>query len=351
MSKLKLFFAIAALLSSTLACVTLLGEEPQAEDGATASGTTPGLEFPPMPDLPVEAASCPFITEQIVGANTPLDLSNDFAKDFDESSSDDGEESIYLVTYRVSGNEISDPYFDDVPADLQDEQNDTAAHQEIWNYFAALIPLEARPTIAEFSIITDGPENILAAVAQTYDDPNRWGLEVDIADTSDYYYLSFTLVHEFAHLFTLAPDQVPPSLPIFNNPEDNDIYLDEVSACSTFFPGEGCSNPDSYINAFYEQFWTEIYDEWNEINLIEDEDLYYEQLDLFYYDHEDQFLTSYAPTHPAEDIAESFGFFVFAEQPDGDTIAEQKILFFYQYPELVELRSQILANLCVSFPQ
>ena len=310
----------------------------------------PDLGAPPsIVNSSGEAASCPIITEQIVSMNSPVDLSNDLAKDFNESSAED--ETTYLVTYIVSGDEIQDPYYEDVPASLQDEQDDTAAHQQIWDYFAALIPLEYRSTLAEFSIMTDGTDNILAAVAQTYDDPNLWGLEVDIADTSDYYYLSFTLVHEFAHLFTLGPDQVPPSIAIFNNPEDNDLYLQESSACTTFFPGEGCANPDSYMNAFYQEFWTGIYDEWNEINLIEDEDQYYEALDDFYYKYEDQFLTDYSVTHPAEDIAEAFGFFVFAEQPDGDTIAEQKILFFYQYPELVQLRSEILSNLCGNFPQ
>ena len=144
---------------------------------------------------------------------------------------------------------------------------------------------------------------------------------------------------------------MPPSLAIFNNPDDNDIYLDEASACSTFFPGEGCSNPDSYLNAFYQAFWTDIYDEWNEINLIEDEDEYYDALDDFYLKYEDQFLTDYSVTHPAEDIAEAFGFFIFAEKPAGDTIAEQKILFFHQYPELVQLREQIVANTCAIFPE
>ncbi|MFM8875168.1 MAG: hypothetical protein ACKOGC_03770 [Anaerolineae bacterium] len=341
----KFLLAFSILLLSSLACATLYGEK-----SASTGMLVPDLGAPPsIVNSSGEAASCPIITEQIVSMNSPVDLSNDLAKDFNESSAED--ETTYLVTYVVSGNEIQDPYYEDVPASLQDEQDDTAAHQQIWDYFAALIPLEYRSMLAEFSIMTDGTDNILAAVAQTYDDPNLWGLEVDIADTSDYYYLSFTLVHEFAHLFTLGPDQVPPSIAIFNNPEDNDLYLQESSACTTFFPGEGCANPDSYMNAFYQEFWTGIYDEWNEINLIEDEDQYYEALDDFYYKYEDQFLTDYSVTHPAEDIAEAFGFFVFAEQPDGDTIAEQKILFFYQYPELVQLRSEILSNLCGNFPQ
>ena len=348
MPKWNLFFALFALLFSSLACATIMGDESSPEPDAASSEPEFG-ELPAAEENPAASASCPLITEQIVGANTSVELSNNFAKDFSAAEGED--ETIYIATYQVSGDEISDPYFESVPADLQDEQDDLAAHQQIWDYFTALIPLEYRPTIAEFSVTTDGVDNVLAAVAQTYDDPNLWGLEVDIADTADYYYLSFTLVHEFAHLLTLAPDQVPPSMAIFNNPDDNDIYLEEVSACSTFFPGEGCSNPDSYINAFYEEFWVDIYDEWNEINLIEDEDEYYTALDEFYYKYEDQFLTDYSATHPAEDIAEAFGFFVFAEKPNGDTVAEQKILFFYQYPELVELRESILANLCVNFPQ
>jgi hypothetical protein len=50
-------------------------------------------------------------------------------------------------------------------------------------------------------------------------------------------------------------------------------------------------------------------------------------------------------------MAETWAFFVRGSEPIGDTIAGQKVLFFYQYPELVELRAQILNNLCVSFPE
>lgn len=349
MSRTKLLFALSALLFSTLACVTLFGEEPAPQEDAPAPVNEPVIELPPPALPPVENVSCPVITEQIVSANTPVDLSNDVVKDFNNAP--DEEETTYLVTYTVSGNEISDPVYETVPADLQDEQDDTASHQQLWDYFAALIPSEYRSNLAEYSIMTDGRDNVLAAVAQTYDDPTFWGLEVDIADTGDYYFFSFTLVHEFAHLLSLGPEQVPPSIPIFNNPDDNDIYLQEASTCPTFFPGEGCSNTDSYINAFYNEFWTDIYDEWDRINLEADEDLYYERLDDFYYKYEDRFLTDYSATHPVEDIAEAFGFFVFAEKPAGDTIAERKILFFYRYPELVQLRSVILANLCINFPQ
>jgi hypothetical protein len=344
MPRPKLILALAALLLSSLACVTLLGEESKPE----VSPPIPDLQFPPTPVL---LASCPVITDRIVDANTNIELASEFAKDFDEAEAEEEEDVTYLVTYLVSGEEIVEPFLEPVPADLKDEQEDTALHHRLWDYYTALIPSDQRATLAEFTVMTDGRENILAAVSQTYDDPNLWVLQVDIADSDDYFYLTFTLIHEFAHLLTLGPDQVPPSIAIFNNPEDNDLYLEEASACVTFFPGEGCSNPDSYINDFYEAFWADLYEEWNEINLIEDEDEYYEALDEFYFAYEDQFLTDYSVTHPAEDIAEAFGFFVFAAEPDGDSIAEQKVLFFYDYPELVELRERILANTCANFPQ
>jgi hypothetical protein len=349
MPRVKLLFAILTILVSSLACVTLMGEPGAVSNAPETPLITqiPAAEIPT--ETPSEIASCPVITHKIIEVNsTILEQGDSETMDFGGRDEDN---TTYLVTYLVSGDKINDPYYEDIPADLKDEQDDTAAHQKLWDYFAALIPLENRRDLAEFSVMTDGPDNVLAAVAQTYTDPTLWELEVDIADSQDYYYLSYTLVHEFAHLLTLGPDQVLPSEAIFNNPENNDIYLNEVSACSNFFPGEGCANSGSYINQYYNQFWAGIYEEWNAINLEEDDDIYYQRLDDFYYKYQDQFLTDYAATHPAEDIAEAFSFFVFSEMPAGDTIAGQKILFFYNYPELVDLRAHILSNLCLAFPQ
>ena len=349
MSRIKKIIAVLAVLAASLACSTLLGE-PSAPPEATELPFVTEAPVTEVPtESPVEAASCPLITNKIIEVNSPVFTEGE-AETMDFGARDE-DSTTYLVTYQVTGDEISDPAYEDVPSDLQDEQNDSGLQQSLWDYFAALIPFEYRGSLTEFSVMTDGPDNVLAAVAQTYGDPNLWSLEVDIADSQDFYYLSYTLVHEFAHLLTLGPDQVPPSEAVFNDPENNDIYQSEVSACSNFFPGEGCANSDSYINQYYDQFWVDIYDEWNEINLEEDDDVYYQHLDDFYYQYQDQFVTDYAVTHPAEDIAESFSFFVFSEMPDGDTIAEQKILFFYNYPELVALRTNILNNLCTSFPQ
>jgi hypothetical protein len=338
MPRLKIFLALTALLLSSLACATVMGGfQPREEPD-------PAIEEPPLaePQTPTpEAVTCPALTDQIMEISTSAS----------ESEGEETPEESTLVSYTVDGNEIFDPLFEEVDSDLLDEQTDQEAQARIWEYYTQIIPAENRETLVEYVVFTDGMDNTLASVSQSSDDPSLWSLQVDIADTSDYYSLTFTLIHEYGHLLTLGPDQVPPSLAVFNNPDDDDVYLDELSACENYFPGEGCANADSYINAFYDHFWNEIQEEWNEINLEEDDDIYYEKLDDFYYKYEDQFVTDYAPTSPAEDIAEAWAFFVLGRAPQGDTIAEQKILFFYDYPELVEARSVILNNVCHSFPQ
>lgn len=335
----KIVIASFTLLLASLACVTLMGEDlPETQ--------SPILPVPEqiLTEVPVtqEAVSCPIITDQIIA----LAVSGG-----EEMKEDLLDTEVTLVTYTISGDELINPFYTTVSSNLQTEQDDTQTHQKIWDYFRAIIPSHQRSVISEYAIITDGQGGTLASVSQTYSDPDLWSLQVDIADTANYYDLTYTLVHEFGHLLTLGPNQVPPSLAVFNNPEDDNIYLDEVSACPNYFPGEGCAKADSYINSYYNQFWVDIYDEWNEINLEEDEDAYYDKLDAFYFKYSDQFATSYAATNPEEDIAEAWAFFVFSPKPTGDTIAEEKILFFYQYPELVELRANILANMCVSFPK
>ena len=100
------------------------------------------------------------------------------------------------------------------------------------------------------------------------------------------------------------------------------------------------------MTAFYDSFWPDIYDEWLDLNDEADQDILDENLDAFYQEYADQFVSSYAVTSPEEDIAELFMYFIFTARPDGYTISAQKILFFYAYPELVSLRERILSNLC-----
>ncbi len=257
------------------------------------------------------------------------------------------DEEYTLVTYQVDGDQISHPKLEKVISTLKSYQQDSAAQQQIWDYFAAIIPPDQRSFIKHYLVFTDGEENLLASVAQSETSANEWDLSVDVLDSSDPKDLTYTLVHEFGHLLTLNPDQVTPSKPIFNNPDSDSIYNKEKKACSTYFPGEGCSHKDSYINQFFERFWnSKLYEEWLKIDATEDPDLLDTKLERFYKKYKDEFVTDYAPTSPAEDIAESWSYFVLKPKPGSHTIANQKVLFFYEFPELVRLREQIAHNLC-----
>jgi hypothetical protein len=363
MHKTRILLVLTALALSTLACMAaerLIFGVSEADDysSAPATQTSPTSsdrsDPQPAPVKPTESytdTDCPN-GDCVIACFESLDsilapsAANALRGNAHHASSDD-EEEIILVTYTVSGDELLYPEINpDVPARWQKWQQNTAAHENIWRYYAALIPARERTNLNEFIIYTDGKDEGLAAVSQSLTDPTRWDLMVDIVDAEEPQNLTFTLVHEFGHLLTLNADQVEPNWQVFNNPDDPDIFYEESLSCPNYFVYEGCTNPNSYMNLFFEQFWYEIYPEWEEIDLEEDDDRYYELLDDFYYRYEDRFITDYAATNPEEDIAESFSYFILTEAPSGESIAEQKVLFFYQFPELIQLREQIAIGLC-----
>jgi hypothetical protein len=256
------------------------------------------------------------------------------------------ETDFTLVTYTVSGDSLSDPvYVTPLRDSLKTYQQDTATQEKMWKFVTDIIPADQRTLLDQFAVFTDGVSNSLGAVEQT-DNPHYWKLELDILDAKNFPDLATTLIHEFAHLLSLNDSQVVTDRRVFNNPDDQAIYDEEAAACSTYFLFEGCSKPNSYLNTFFDRFWPDIYDEWKVINAETDQDVINQKLDSFYQEYADQFVSDYAATSPEEDLAETFMFFIFNPKPTGTSIADQKVLFFYDYPELVHLRDRLLANLC-----
>jgi hypothetical protein len=258
-------------------------------------------------------------------------------------------DSHILVTYSVSGDEIVSPVIVPISSDLKDEQQNSASQEEAWQMFTTLIPAKDRRMIAQYLIFTDGSEETLAAVDQLPNDPTRWILEVDVADLENKDALLFTLIHEYAHLLTLNDSQVNIDQEVYKDRTNSSLLESKAAACPTYFTGIDCSHSDSYVNAFYQRFWVAITPEWKKIDVLQYEDdlnPYYAGLYNFYLTHQDQFVDDYSTTHPTEDIAESFTYFVFSPKPKGTSIRDQKILFFYEYPELIELRQFILQGTC-----
>jgi hypothetical protein len=254
----------------------------------------------------------------------------------------DVNESYDLVTYDADDGQLGEGSLSDVPADFIDLQEDDYSQQLVWDLTMALLPEEDLRWITQYLVFTDGTDNDLAYVI--YDDDlgrSAWTLGVDLVDASDPETLTGTLIHEFAHMITLNTDQIA---------EGSEYGWEQgTDDCETFYYYYGCTYEDSYVNQFYLAFWQDIFPDWKEIvgdpsaDLEEyDEDAVTE----FYNLYSDQFIDDYAPTEIGEDIAESFESFVVQPMPTGDTIPEQKILFFYQFPELVELRQTMIQGMC-----
>jgi hypothetical protein len=56
----------------------------------------------------------------------------------------------------------------------------------------------------------------------------------------------------------------------------------------------------------------------------------------------DRFVSEYAATNPGEDIAESFALFILDPKPQTtNTVAREKVAFFYAYPALTAFRTEM----------
>ncbi len=333
------------LLPPILACSAatrlITGSNPSATDSVDASPSPSVQET-----APVDGASCPLETAAILRAS---EAESPVLTTFPRVSTND---SLFapLVTYTVQGDALSAPVLADVPKNLLKYQADAASQRSAWGLFTALIPADQRAMLSQFQIVTDGPGGVLSAVEQTANDPRSWLLAIDIADASDTKNLSFTLLHEFGHLLTLSPAQVPPDPNIFNDPQSPRQRNRALAACPNYFPGEGCSLPDSYLNQFYARYWNDIFEQWQSIDSIQDDVRRDSRLDDFFHRYSDRFVDSYAATSPSEDIAETWAYYILNPKPVGSSIADQKLRFFYEYPELVSLREQILKRLCAVHP-
>lgn len=247
-----------------------------------------------------------------------------------------------LVIYELDGDVLVNPQFIDVDDTYVAFRDDQDKHREVWEMFRQLIPEQARSLLSGLIIFTDGRDETLAYVEPDSNDNDQWLLAVDIMDADESMAMKATLLHEFAHLLTLQNKQMDMNEEVLVAEEDDPIHAIAEEACAYYFvSGMGCIKEASYLNQFYSQFWTDIADEWRERGVEDDED----ELEKFYGDYEIRFVTEYAAASPEEDIAETWTYFILSPLTDGNEIWEQKILFFRQYPEQLQLRVDILNRL------
>ncbi|MDO9590624.1 MAG: NADH:ubiquinone oxidoreductase subunit 4 (chain M) [Microcella sp.] len=213
----------------------------------------------------------------------------------------------------------------DVLADGTLDPTPTGVAAEVWNQFVRMVGAD----VVGDSIIQyragDAPRSDTLAYVYQDLNPQYWTLAVNLATADDPQLLMATLIHEYAHVFSF----------------DSRDFDRKATTCDTLDLFEGCAASDSYLYEFYDRFWSGYTD------AVDVENLDADAAWSFYLANEDDFVSDYAATNLGEDFAESFMTFVIENSFDGPSVAAQKLRFFTQYPELVELREHIRDELGV----
>ena len=190
-----------------------------------------------------------------------------------------------------------------------DGQLDTTAppdHRRIWTLAEATLPTDARTQIRQLNVVTDGAARTLAMVHRSTTERDSWILSVDPVESDDV--LRRTLVHELAHLYTLGE-------PDLSSPRTN---------CGGRLIEIGCARADSPLADYADRFWAGVA-----------EPAPYRSPD---------FVTQYAAESVHEDLAETFMFWVYGDEPSSATVAA-KYEWFEHDDRFVDARDDVRARL------
>ena len=235
-----------------------------------------------------------------------------------------------------------------VPEYLKSYQADAQLHRRIWDYFTGIFPNDPEAHTSYMTVFMDGSENRPAARVWELD--GKWRLYVNLLDFDSPKTVIDILTHEYGHILTLNKTQTQNIKDEYGLDREQEEFDKMRAACGNlFFTGFECTKANAYLNTFGNRFWSgEVYDAWAKLFLLVDQDpeAYKTASAEFYSKYSDQFVRAYAATNPLEDIADSWTEFVLRPKPSGTSIANQKALFFYDYPELVQLRRGIIQGVC-----
>jgi|GEM_PF-1383510 len=256
------------------------------------------------------------------------EIMDEFVKILSSYPELDGEQ----ILYSIWGNEETLAVFDVKNGQLEkvegkrvglasvNEQKQQEA-KKYWESVKQILPESAWQRFERFVVMSDGLYGTFAYVDTMDKKGVHWKLALDGKDLKDETESIYTLIHEFAHVFSLDSTQV-------------EYDWEGFAPRSIFWDDEVKAKQDSYLNAFYKAFWERIVED----NFYDDEHL------RFYLRHHNEFVTAYAATDPAEDFAESFAFYVLSGE-SSESMIQKKMDFFKAYPELERLKEEILKTL------
>ena len=195
----------------------------------------------------------------------------------------------------------------------------------VWDYLCSILPAESRQKITEFNLFTDGTSNVLAYTAPIQredgtNDNTQFAISIDYYDVydengekRDWSKLTYTILHEYGHV--LLEDETQVDLSAGGSSHDPVNFI-----------------VGSFRKDFYDRFWADLGD--TGVNDYEENPTHY--------------VSRYGANYFHEDIADTFAVFVLADKPTGSTVAEEKLLFFWDDGDMVALRSAIRANIGLS---
>lgn len=216
-------------------------------------------------------------------------------------------------------------------------------HEDLWIQLVVLLPTDyIDQYLYEFAVFES--EDTLAYVTEL--DENVWEFGVAINDDPE---RALTIIHEFGHILALNntqydtyPSMLGDRAEEMTDSEFSSAFDEDVLACSTIAFEDGCPVAGSYLLLFTQAFWTP-----ESVAMIVREELD-DSAAYFFGENPDGFVSEYAATNPVEDFAESFSYFVGLDEEmlpvnGSEYLLDAKVLWFEQFPELVEMRASIRA--------
>jgi hypothetical protein len=237
-------------------------------------------------------------------------------------------DNTQLMTKAFTGTETNGTVYT-VTKELTLKPAPSKSDMQAWNLFANIVGREdLAKYIQSFEVFEDQGNDTAASVWQSQT-AGKWHVNVNAAYQNDKKDLIHTMVHEYGHIVSLNNTQI-----------DGNV----TGACPNLNLDEGCAKQSSYINSLHLRFWQRYGN-----NVPSDGGKDQNEVQDFYQQHKEDFVSEYAATNYGEDWAETWAAFITQPKPSGTQEKDKKVSSFYDFPSLVSLRDrvrvQVAANL------
>ncbi len=184
---------------------------------------------------------------------------------------------------------------------------------DLWDMFVNVIgERAAREYITEFRVFND-KESTLGGFVELQPGAEKWIVgfnrdDFEVGNDKSESIYKVLMIHEYAHLVT--------------------FYM------------------DNFVEDFEDTFWTAEDNRHAKKLTTLDDKAADKELENYYSNHKNDFVSDYATYSPEEDIAETFVAFVLEKKPvRGFKKEDAKILSMYANPQLLEIRNELRKNL------